>query len=73
MISPITGKDMVLKNEVRIMPFRSENYSINFQYWLCEDSQEQFEDELLAESNIQQVYEQYRAKNGVAFTPSVFE
>jgi hypothetical protein len=73
MISPITGKDMVLRSEVRIIPFRSENYSINFQYWLCEDSQEQFEDELLAESNIQQVYEQYRAKNGVAFTSSVFE
>lgn len=63
MISPITGKEMVLKHEKRIMSFRKEDFEVYFQFWHCEDSNEKFEDERLAELNINQLYSQYKTKH----------
>ena len=63
MISPITGKQMILKSEKRTMSFRKEDFEVNFQFWYCEDSHEKFEDERLAELNINQLYSQYNAKH----------
>lgn len=62
MESPITAKQMILKYEKRIIPFRKENFEIDFHFWHCEDSDEKFEDERLAELNINQVYHQYCVK-----------
>ena len=66
MISPITGKEMILKSEKRKMFFRKEEFEIFFQFWYCEDSHEKFEDERLAELNINQLYSQYKAKHNVS-------
>jgi hypothetical protein len=66
MNSPITGKPMRLMHEKRIIPYRKENIEIDFHFWVCEDTQEQFEDEIQAESNISQVYNQYCVKHNTS-------
>jgi hypothetical protein len=66
MNSPITGKPMRLMHEKRVIPFRKENFDVDFHYWLCEDTNERFEDEAQAESNINQVYQQYRLKHNIS-------
>jgi hypothetical protein len=65
MNSPITGKPMRLLREQRVIPFRKENFDVVFHYWLCEETGEQFEDEKQADLNINQVYNQYRAKHNI--------
>jgi hypothetical protein len=69
MNSPITGNPMRLMREKRIIPFRKENFDVDFHFWFCEDTKEQFEDEQQAEGNINQVYNQYRAKHNVLTIP----
>ena len=71
MESPITGKKMVLKCEKRIILFRKENIEIDFYFWLCEDTNEKFEDEQQAESNIQQVYNKYRVRHNIPTTNEI--
>lgn len=71
MESPITGKQMVLRYEKRIIPFRKEDFEVHFHFWLCEDSDEKFEDERLSELNINQVYNQYRAKHNIPTTDEI--
>jgi hypothetical protein len=73
MNSPITGKPMQLMHEKRIIPFRKENFEIDFHYWLCEDTHERFEDEKQAEFNISQVYNQYRIKHNVSAAHEALE
>lgn len=65
MNSPITGRKMILNYEKRMMSFRRENFDVYFHFWHCEDSNEKFEDERLAELNINQLYNQYRAKHNI--------
>ncbi len=62
MKSPITGKEMALKVEPRKMPFRKEEFTIPFQYYVCEDSGEQFTSTELDELNIQLLHNAYRSK-----------
>jgi hypothetical protein len=69
MNSPITGNPMRLVCEKRIIPFRKEDFEVDFHYWLCEDTKQRFEDEQQAEANINQVYNQYRAKYNVLTIP----
>lgn len=71
MNSPITGKQMKLKYEKRAMPFRKESFDVYFHFWHCEDSDEKFEDERLSELNINQVYNQYRAKHNIPTTKEI--
>lgn len=71
MNSPITGKPMRLMREPRVIPFRKEDFEVVFHYWLCEESSEQFEDEMQAELNINQVYNQYRAKHNIPMTDEI--
>ncbi len=71
MNSPITGKPMRLMREKRFIPFRKEDYEIDFHFGLCEDTGEQFEDERQAELNISQVYNQYRAKHNMPTTDEI--
>ena len=60
MKSPITGKEMKLLKEHRLMHFRKETFEIVFHYYKCEDTGEQFTTTSLDEVNINQVYDQYR-------------
>ena len=71
MNSPITGKPMRFMHEKRVIPFRNENFDVDFHYWLCVDTNERFEDEAQAESNINQVYNQYRLKHNISIVHGI--
>lgn len=71
MKSPFTGGEVILQNEKRLMEFRKESFPVLFHYYLCKDTEETFTDEQLDEVNINQVYNQYRAKYGIPFPDEI--
>jgi len=71
MLSPITGKEMVVKKEWRKMTYRKEEFDILFHSWYCVDSKEEFEDEVFAELNYNQVVNQYREKYNIPFPDDI--
>lgn len=73
MKSPLTGKEMKVQFEPRSLKYRKESFTIMFQYYLCEDSGEKFEDEVFAHLNNTQVLNKYRAKNNMPFTHEIID
>ena len=71
MKSPVTGKEMKLIKERRLMDFRKESFDIVFHYYKCEDSREQFTTTSLDEVNMNQVYNQYRDKFNIPFPDEI--
>jgi len=71
MKSPFTGGEVTLQKEKRIMSFRKEPFEVLFQFYVCKDTGEQFTDEELDDVNINQVYNQYRAKYGIPFPDEI--
>jgi hypothetical protein len=59
MKSPYTGKIMLSKIEPRELEFRNEKFTIQFHYFLCADTGEEFESQQQAELNHAQVIKQY--------------
>jgi hypothetical protein len=62
MQSPFTGKEMTIQKELRTLTFKKDEFRICFHTWKCEDTGEQFEDDVFARLNYDQVQNQYRAK-----------
>lgn len=73
MKSPFTGGEATLQKEIRTMDFRKEKFQIQFQYYLCKDSGEQFTDDQLDEVNTNQVFNKYREKYGIPFPDEIME
>jgi putative zinc finger/helix-turn-helix YgiT family protein len=71
MKSPITGKEMVLKNEPRKLSFRKEEFIIRYHYYLCKDTREQFTTTEIDELNMTQLYNQYREKYNLPFPEEI--
>ncbi len=71
MKSPITGKEMVMKQEAIETEFRKEKFEVVYHYYLCEDSGEKFEDESLTQVNLSQVYNQYRNRYNLPFPEEI--
>lgn len=71
MKSPITGKEMELRKEVRLIEFRKENFEVVFHYYYCKDSKEQFTDTTLDDLNMNQLYNQYREKYNLPFPEEI--
>jgi putative zinc finger/helix-turn-helix YgiT family protein len=71
MKSPITGKEMVMKQETIQTEFRKEKFEVVYHYYWCEDSDERFEDERLVQLNLSQVYNQYRKKYNLPFPEEI--
>lgn len=71
MKSPNTGKEMLLKAEPREFEFRKEKFNIQFHYYLCADTGEEFESQEQAELNHAQVVNLYRAKHYIPFTEEI--
>lgn len=71
--SPITGKPMLRQSEPCTLKFRKEPFNIVFHYWLCEDTGERYEDEAMADLNLNQVYDQYRAKYDIPSAEKIAE
>lgn len=62
MKSPITNKEMKIYQEKRTLFYKNKPYTINFQFYLCEDSNQKFEDETLANINYTKIIKQYNKK-----------
>lgn len=73
MKSPITGKEMILKKEKRSLVFRKEEFPVAYHYYLCKDSGEQFTSNELDETNMKQIYNQYRDKYNLPFPEDIVE
>ena len=71
MNSPITGKPMLAKKELRTLPYRKEQFEVVVHFYECEESKEQFEDEKQLELTLNQVYNAYRAKHNIPFAPEI--
>lgn len=67
MKSPFSGKEMTVNKEWRTMGFRKDQFNILFHSYKCEDTGEQFEDEVFAELNHNQLVNQYREKYSLLF------
>ncbi len=59
---------MRVRQESRNMIYRNEKYSVLFNFFLCEESGEKFEDEHFAELNYNQVVNQYRVRHHIPFS-----
>ena len=64
---------MTLKKEKRVFDFRKEQFEVLYHFYECEDSQERFESEELAQLNLNQVYNQYRKKHRIPFPEEIQE
>lgn len=73
MKSPITGKDMILMHEDRVLEFRKENIEVKYHYYRCEDSGEQFTTSSLDDLNINQLYNKYRCKFNIPFPDEIVQ
>lgn len=71
MKSPVTGKEMKLFKEAVNLPFRKEEFTVVYHYYLCKDTKEQFTDDELDTINITQVHNQYREKYGIPFPEEI--
>ncbi|GAA5030807.1 hypothetical protein GCM10011506_22040 [Marivirga lumbricoides] len=73
MKSPITGKEMPLRQEKGAFDFRKEQFEIVYHYYECEESKERFESEELTQLNLSQVYNQYRKRHNLPFPEEIKE
>jgi putative zinc finger/helix-turn-helix YgiT family protein len=73
MKSPITGKEMTLQKEKRVIIFRKEEFSVIYHYLKCMDSEEQFTSTELDEINMLQVYNKYREAHKLPYPEQIKE
>ena len=62
---------MPLHREPHSLMFRKEAFMVQYHYYLCEDSSEQFTTAALDEINTQQLYNQYRNKHSLPFPEDI--
>lgn len=63
MESPYTGKPMRLHSREKTLQFRGELFKINYTCYICEDTGDEFVTAEMGDANLNQVYEQYKAKH----------
>lgn len=73
MKSPFTGKEMNINKEWRTINFRKNEFNILFHSYVCEDTGEQFEDDLFSQLNYNQLVNQYRAKYNIPFPEQIID
>ena len=71
MKSPFTGKEMNIVKEWRTMSFRKDEFKVLFHSYKCEDTGEQFEDDVFAQLNYNQLVNQYRVKYSIPFPEQI--
>jgi putative zinc finger/helix-turn-helix YgiT family protein len=71
MKSPFTGKPMNIESELRTLTFRKESFEVDYQFFKCADTGEQFTNAALDEVNMAQLYNQYRDKHNLPFTEEI--
>ncbi|HMI61291.1 MAG TPA: type II toxin-antitoxin system antitoxin SocA domain-containing protein [Puia sp.] len=73
MNSPITGRQMELVRENRVLEFRKESFEIIYHFYRCKETGEEFEDDQLGDLNLDQVYNAYRARHKFPFPEEIKE
>lgn len=64
---------MVKKVELVETEFRKEKFETVYQFYLCEESGERFEDENMAQLNLETIYSQYRVRHSIPFPEQLVE
>lgn len=73
MKSPFTGREMPIKIEKREILFRKEPFTVDFHFYQCDETGEEFTDVTLGDINMNQVFNQYRTKNNLPFADEIKE
>lgn len=60
-----------MRREQRVMGFRKKNYDVQYHYYSCDDSGQQFTTTELDEINLIQVYNQYRDEHNLPFPEEI--
>jgi len=71
MTSPFTGGETILVKEPGEHDFRGSKFHIIHHYYQCVDTGETYTDTQLDELNLNQVYNQYREKEGIPFPDEI--
>ena len=71
MTSPFTGGEVLQIKEPREVEFRGSKFHIVHHSYQCVDTGEKFTDTRLDELNVNQVYNQYREKEGIPFPDEI--
>lgn len=71
MKSPFTGIEMSIVKEWRTMSFRKDEFRVLFHSYKCEETGEQFEDDVFAQLNFNQLVNQYRVKYNIPFPEQI--
>lgn len=71
MTSPFTGGEAILVKETREYDFRGSKFNIIHHHYHCVDTGEDYTDAQLDELNLNQVYNQYREKEGIPFPDEI--
>ena len=71
MKSPFTSKEMTINVETYTATFRKETFEFYFHTYFCEDTKQKFEDEVFANLNINQLYNQYIEKYSIPFPSEI--
>lgn len=71
MKSPFTGKEMSAVKEWRTLSFRKVEFSVLFHAYKCDETGEQFEDDVFAQLNYNQLVNRYREKFGIPFPEQI--
>jgi hypothetical protein len=70
-ISPFTGGVAVLKQRATQEKFRAETFDIQELYYECLDTGKEVDNTAIAELNVQQVYNLYRALHHIPFPEEI--
>ncbi|PMD83729.1 DNA-binding protein [Siphonobacter sp. BAB-5405] len=71
MKSPMTGKEMPLKIRTEVLTFRKEEFPVEYQFYYCEDSEEEFFTPEMGEVTYKQLYNAYRVKHKIPFPEEI--
>jgi hypothetical protein len=71
MKSPFTTKEMSIQKEWRTLSFRKDEFKILFHSYKCDETGEQFEDDVFSQLNYNQLVNQYRAKYSIPFPEQI--
>ncbi len=71
MTSPFTGGQCTRKLEVREVTYRKEKYGYVAQFWVCNDTGEEFTTTEQDGASVAQVYNSYREKYGIPYADEI--
>ena len=71
MLSPITGKPMIIKSEPRTVTFRKEDFTVMYHFYFDEETGEGFTDSQQGDLNLSLVWNQYRVKHHIPFPEEI--